>query len=251
MLKITLKCIVGLAVGLVLLVAQIAFTEEAAPPPAPNTAGGGEAPVLKTQKDRQSYAIGVDVERNFRRQGFDLDLNIVIRGMKDAQGGDRLLLTDRELLETLNAFASDLRRKKAIDRLMAAQDNKKEGEAFLAGNKAKEGMVTLPSGLQYRILKAGDGKKPTEVDTVVLNYRGTLTDGTQFESTYNAGQPATIKVSGPQTIAGLREALKLMPVGSKWQLFIPSHLAYGQRGSGRIIGPNSTLVLEIELDSIK
>jgi FKBP-type peptidyl-prolyl cis-trans isomerase FklB len=251
MLKITLKCIVGLAVGLVLLGAQIAFTGEASPPRASSRASPGEAPILKTQKDRQSYAVGVDLERNFKRQGFDLDLDIVIRGMKDAQAGDKFLLTEAELLETLNVFASDLRRKKAVDRLMAAQDNKKEGEAFLAENKTKEGVVTLPSGLQHRILKAGEGKKPMEADTVVINYRGTLVNGTQFESTDDAGHPAKIKISDPQIIPGLREALKLMPVGSKWQLFIPSQLAYGQRGSGQIIGPYATLVFEIELDSIK
>lgn len=206
--------------------------------------------VLKTQKDRESYAIGVEMARNFKRQGIEVDLDIVMRGMKDVLAGDKLLLTDNDLLTTMNMFASELRRKKASARLTAALDNKKEGEEFLAANKTKEGVVTLPSGLQYKILKAGDGKKPTEADTVECQYRGTLIDGTEFDSTYRTGQPIAFKLSDIYLISGLREALKLMPVGSKWQLFIPHQLAYGQRGKGRI-GPNETLIYELELVAIK
>ena len=206
--------------------------------------------VLKTQKDRENYAIGVEMARNFKRQGIEVDLDIVMRGMKDVLAGDKLLLTDNDLLTTMNMFASELRRKKASARLTAALDNKKEGEEFLAANKTKEGVVTLPSGLQYKILKAGDGKKPTEADTVECQYRGTLIDGTEFDSTYRTGQPIAFKLSDIYLISGLREALKLMPVGSKWQLFIPHQLAYGQRGKGRI-GPNETLIYELELVAIK
>ena len=204
--------------------------------------------ILKTQNDRQSYAIGVEVARNWKRQGVDFDLDIVMRGMKDALAGDKLLLTEEDLLTTLNMFASELRRKKAQALLIAQQDNKKKGEAFLAENKTKEGVVTLPSGLQYKILKAGDGKKPTEADTVECRYRGTHIDGTEFENSERSGQPSTFKVS--EVIPGWREALKLMPVGSKWQLFIPSQLAYGQRGSGRM-GPYETIIFEIELVAIE
>jgi FKBP-type peptidyl-prolyl cis-trans isomerase FklB len=206
--------------------------------------------VLKTQKDRENYAIGVEMARNFKRQGIEVDLDIVMRGMKDVLAGDKLLLTDNDLLTTMNMFAAELRRKKAGARLTAALNNKKEGEEFLAANKTKEGVVTLPSGLQYKILKAGDGKKPTEADTVECQYRGTLIDGTEFDSTYRTGQPIAFKLSDIYLISGLREALKLMPVGSKWQLFIPHQLAYGQRGKGRI-GPNETLIYELELVAIK
>ncbi len=189
--------------------------------------------------------------RNFKRQGFDIDLDLVIRGMKDAQGGDKLLLKNEEIVETLNRFGTEARLKKAGDRLAAGQENKKAGEEFLAANKTREGVVSLPSGLQYKVIKEGAGVKPTKDDTVEVQYRGTLVNGTQFESTYAAGQPKTIEFSDPGVIAGLKEALQIMPVGSTWQLFIPSHLAYGQQGSGRFIGPYSTLILEIELLAIK
>jgi FKBP-type peptidyl-prolyl cis-trans isomerase FklB len=131
----------------------------------------------------------------------------------------------------------------------AAEDNKKAGESFLAENKKKEGVVTLPSGLQYKVLKAGDGKKPTDTDTVECNYRGTHIDGTEFDSSYRTGQPATFKVAG--VIPGWREALKLMPVGSKWQIFVPSQLAYGTRGKPGSVGPNAALIFEVELLAIK
>jgi FKBP-type peptidyl-prolyl cis-trans isomerase FklB len=131
----------------------------------------------------------------------------------------------------------------------AGEENKKAGEAFLAQNKGKQGVVTLPSGLQYKILKAGNGKKPTENDTVECNYRGTLINGTEFDSSYRRGQPATFGVG--QVIPGWREALQLMPVGSKWELYVPPDLAYGERGAGRDIGPNSTLVFEVELLGIQ
>ncbi len=132
---------------------------------------------------------------------------------------------------------------------VAGEANKKEGEAFLAANKSKEGVVTLPSGLQYKILQQGTGPKPTASDSVVCNYRGTLLNGTEFDSSYKRGQPATLGVG--QVIPGWTEALQLMPVGSKWQLFIPSNLAYGARGAGSDIGPNSTLTFEVELLSIQ
>ncbi len=210
-----------------------------------------EAPVLKAKKDRQSYAIGVEVGRNFIRQGFDFNLDIVIKGIKDAATGDKLLLKDAEIVETLNVFGAEVRQKKAGDRLIAGLDNRKAGDEFFAENKTKEGVVTLPSGLQYRIITEGNGKKPTGDDTVEVQYRGTLINGAQFESTYDAGQPATINLSDFRVIAGLKEALKLMPPGSKWQIFVPPQLAYGQRGSGRIIGPYATLIFEIELLKIK
>ncbi|MGZ6346164.1 MAG: FKBP-type peptidyl-prolyl cis-trans isomerase N-terminal domain-containing protein [Anaerolineales bacterium] len=229
-------------VSLLLVVAAISWRVD----PAYGGSGGGaeQKPLLKTQKDMESYAIGVEVARNFKRQGIDFDLDVVIRGMKDVVAGNKLLLTDYDLQTTLNMITSRQRQKKAQTRLTAGEDNKKKGQAFLAENKTNEGVVTLPSGLQYKILKAGSGKKPTEADTVKCRYRGTLINGTEFGSSSGSGQPATLKVS--EVIPGWREALKLMPVGSKWQLFIPSQLAYGQRGSG-LIGPYETIILEIEL----
>jgi FKBP-type peptidyl-prolyl cis-trans isomerase len=147
------------------------------------------------------------------------------------------------------AFQSDLMKKQSQGKQTAAEENKKTGEAFLAENKKKDGVVALPSGLQYKILKAGKGKKPTDGDKVECHYRGTLIDGTEFDSSYRRGEPATFPVNG--VIAGWTEALKLMPVGSKWQLFVPSQLAYKEHGAGADIGPNATLIFEVELLGIK
>lgn len=212
-------------------------------------ANAEETPLLKTQKDKINYGIGVSVLRNFKQQGIEVDLDVLIKGMRDAQAGGKLLMTDEELRNTLDAYQAELRQKQAQAMKVAADGNKKEGDAFLAANKKKEGVVTLPSGLQYKILRTGDGKKPTGADAVECNYRGTLINGTEFDSSYRTGKPAAFKVSG--VIPGWTEALKLMPVGSKWQLFIPPHLAYGERGAGQVIGPNATLIFEIELLSIK
>lgn len=210
-----------------------------------------ETQLLTTQKDRESYSLGVEMGRNLKRQGVEADPAIVARGIKDAMTGDKLLLTDEELLATMNIFTSELRAKQAKARMIAAEDNKNAGEAFLAGNKTKEGVVTLPSGLQYKVLKAGEGRMPTEADTVECRFRSTLIDGTEFDNSDHTGQPVTFKVADNNLIPGLREALKLMSAGSRWQLFIPYNLAYGQRGRGSIIGPNATLIFELELLAIK
>jgi len=211
-----------------------------------------EPPVLKTQKDKVSYSVGVDLGRNIKRQGLDFDVEALAKGLRDALAGEKLLMTDEELRATLLEFQTGLKKKKAQTGAVppkGAEDNKKQGEAFLAQNKAKEGVVTLPSGLQYKILKKGNGKKPTATDTVVCHYRGTLVNGKEFDSSHRHGQPATLKVGG--VISGWREALQLMPVGSKWQLFIPPQLAYEERGAGNVIGPNATLIFELELLGIQ
>jgi FKBP-type peptidyl-prolyl cis-trans isomerase len=207
-----------------------------------------ETPVLKTQKEKVSYGIGVDLIKNIKQQGVEIDMDALMKGIKDTFAGEKLLMTEKDLRTTMNAFQTDMRRKQRANRIAAA-DYKKEGEAFLAENKTKEGVVALPSGLQYKILKAGEGKKPTDADTVECHYRGTLINGSAFDSSDLSGQPATLEVKG--LIPGWREALKLMPVGSKWQLFIPPQLAYGERGEGSLIGPNSTLIFEVELLTIK
>jgi FKBP-type peptidyl-prolyl cis-trans isomerase len=209
-----------------------------------------EPATLKTEKDKVNYGIGVGVARNFQRQGIEVDPDLVIKGMRDMLSGAKLLMTEEELQTTMTAFQVELQKKLQDAAKAAAEKNQKEGEAFLAANSKKDGVVTLPSGLQYKILKPGDGKKPSSQDSVECHYRGTFINGTEFDSSYKRGQPINLKVDGG-VIAGWSEALKLMPVGSKWQLFIPSQLAYGEKGAGSQIGPNSTLIFEVELLGIK
>lgn len=205
---------------------------------------------LKTEKDKVSYAIGMNIGGNFKRQHIDVDPNLFMQGIKDATSGGKTLLTEDEERAVLTQFQGELRAKMQEEAKQAAETNKKAGEEFLAANKTKQGVVTLPSGLQYKILKEGNGPKPTASDTVECNYRGTLINGTEFDSSYKRGEPAKFPVNG--VIKGWTEALQLMPVGSKWQLFIPSDLAYGERGTpGGEIGPNSTLVFEVELLGIE
>jgi len=184
-----------------------------------------------------------------RQQSVEVDLSILMRGVKDSLAGSKTLLTEDEERTVLTALKAEVRKKQEEKMAQAGEANTKEGQAFLAANKSKDGVVTLPSGLQYKILQAGTGPKPTTTDSVVCNYRGTLINGTEFDSSYKRGQPATFPVSG--VIKGWTEALQLMPAGSKWQLFVPAELAYGARGAGPGIGPNSTLVFEVELISIQ
>jgi FKBP-type peptidyl-prolyl cis-trans isomerase len=204
---------------------------------------------LKTEKDKVSYAIGMNMGSALKRDGIDIDTAILLRALNDALSGGKLLLTEKEVQSTLTALQADLRKKQELKQQLLADTNKKEGDAFLVANKIKEGIVTLPSGLQYKILQEGTGPKPAAADTVVVNYRGTLLNGTEFDSSYKRGQPATFGVA--QVVKGWTEALQLMPVGSKWQLFIPSDLAYGSRQAGPNIGPNSTLVFDVELLAIE
>ena len=192
-----------------------------------------------------SYVIGMDIGNNLKRQSIDVDPNILAKAIKDALAGQKPLLSDQEIRETMAAHQNEMKAKQEA----LAKKNKEQGDAFLAGNKKKEGVKTLPSGLQYKVIKAGKGKKPKPDDSVTTNYRGTLIDGTEFDSSYKRGQPATFKVSG--VIPGWTEALQLMEEGAKWQLFIPPNLAYGERGTGGVIGPNATLIFEIELISIQ
>jgi FKBP-type peptidyl-prolyl cis-trans isomerase FklB len=207
------------------------------------------APPLTTQKDKFSYALGMNLGTSLHRQSVPVDPNILLRGLKDALAGGKTALTEDQAKAALSEVQNEMRQKQQAEMQLQGETNKKEGEAFLAANKGKEGIVTLPSGLQYKILTAGTGSKPTSADTVVCNYRGTLISGTEFDSSYKRGQPATFPVSG--VIKGWTEALPMMPVGSKWQLFIPADLAYGDRAPGPEIGPNSTLIFEVELLSIQ
>lgn len=208
-----------------------------------------EPAALKTQKEMVSYSIGVSVIRNFIQQGLEIDLDVVMQGMKDALGDRKLLLTEEEVRATLAAVQTDIRLKQRQARRFVEVDRKKAGDAFLAENRKNEGVVTLPSGLQYKILKAGDGRRPTATDIVSCRYHGTLINGVEFDSAAGAGQPRNFKVQDA-LIPGMTEALKLMPVGSQWRLFIPSELSY-RRGSGSAVGPNETLIFEVELLSIQ
>jgi len=205
--------------------------------------------LLKSQRDKVSYIIGMDIGKNFKNQSIDIDPDILAKGIKDALAGGKPLLTEQEVRETLAAFQKEMIAKQEELAKKLGEKNKKEGEAFLADNKKKEGVQTLASGLQYKVIKAGTGNKPQITDTVTTHYRGTLIDGTEFDSSYRRGKPATFPVKG--VIAGWTEALQLMEEGAKWQLFIPPYLAYGDRGAGRAIGPNVTLIFEIELISIQ
>jgi len=222
-------------------------TATSAKPAGTNTAKGAGAVAFKTEKEKFSYALGMNVGTNLgaglKSHAVDVDPNILAQGVKDALSGAKTRLTPEEAQAELVAMQNQ----KAQE---AGAKNKAEGDSFLAANKSKQGVVTLPSGLQYKILQAGTGPKPTANDTVVCNYRGTLISGTEFDSSYKRGQPATFPVGG--VIKGWTEALQLMPVGSKWQLFIPPGLAYGERGAaGGEIGPDSTLIFEVELVSIQ
>jgi FKBP-type peptidyl-prolyl cis-trans isomerase len=225
---------------------QTPATTQTQPAPA---SGSQSSSALATQKDKLSYAIGMNIGKNLHRDSVDIDLNLLLQGMKDGLAGGPTLLTDQEAQAAVTELQNNLRKKQEEKAQAAGETNKKEGDAFLAANKTKDGVVALPSGLQYKILNAGTGPKPTATDSVVCNYRGTLINGTEFDSSYKRGEPATFPVNG--VIKGWTEALQLMPVGSKWQLFVPADLAYGARGAGPDIGPNQTLIFEVELLSIK
>jgi FKBP-type peptidyl-prolyl cis-trans isomerase FklB len=205
---------------------------------------------LTTQKQKASYALGMKIGSDLKRQGVatSVDAAITARGLKDALAGGKMLLTDDQEKSALMQLQTEVRAAQDAKAKEASGPAHKAGEAFLAENKGKEGVVALPSGLQYKILTAGTGPKPTTSDTVTCNYRGTLLNGKEFDSSYKRGQPASFPVSG--VIKGWTEALQLMPVGSKWQLFIPPDLAYGDRGAGGDIGPGETLIFEVELISI-
>jgi FKBP-type peptidyl-prolyl cis-trans isomerase FklB len=210
---------------------------------------GAEKVELKDLKDKESYSLGYQFGQSLKAQGLDFNLEVYTAAIRDALAGTKPLLSQEEMQKTVSDLQKRVTMARQKELKEQAQKNLSEGRAFLEANKTKEGVVTLPSGLQYKILKAGDGKKPTEADTVEVNYRGTLIDGTEFDSSYKRNQPATFPVKG--IIKGWAEALQLMPVGSRWQLFIPPQLGYGERGAGQAIGPNATLIFEVELLAIK
>ena len=204
---------------------------------------------LTSTRDKVSYSIGTRIGKDFSRQQLDIDPDILIKGIKDAMDGNEMLMTEAQIQAVLRKFQQEQMAAKNVQMKAVGEKNAKEGAAFLAENAKKDGVVTLPSGLQYKILTNGSGKTPTPTDTVTVNYRGTLIDGREFDSSYKRGEPATFSVNG--VIRGWTEALQLMKEGAKWQLFIPAELAYGERGAGQAIGPNATLLFDVELISIK
>jgi FKBP-type peptidyl-prolyl cis-trans isomerase FklB len=204
-----------------------------------------------SEREQLSYAMGVSISRTFNRQKVDLDDAALERGLRDGSAGAPLKMRDEQMKEVLAAFQTDLRQKKADAARSLLESQKQMGQKFLDENAKKEGVVVLPSGLQYKVLHAGTGPRPTVADAVRCHYRGTLVDGTEFDSSYRYGQPATFGMAA--VIAGWREALELMPVGSRWQLVIPPDLAYGERGMpgaqgvGYRVPPSSVLVFEVDL----
>jgi FKBP-type peptidyl-prolyl cis-trans isomerase len=200
---------------------------------------------MKSLTDSVSYAIGFDFGRNLKQQDVDLNADIVAQAIKDAKDTSIHMMTDEQIRGVMMSFQTQMQAKQTEKNKALGEKNQAEGEKFLAENKTKPGVVTTPSGLQYKVITMGTGPKPKDNQVVVLNYRGTLINGTEFDNSYKTGQPAMFPVKG--IIPGFTEALQLMPVGSKWQLFIPSKLAYGEKPMGGQIGPNATLVFEVEL----
>ena len=216
-----------------------------------STATAEESLILKDQKDKISYSYGVDTATKLKNLPVSVDLELFIKGMRDGLSGGKLLMTDQEISETMTGLQKEVAAKSEEEKKALAEKNKKEGEAFLAQNKKKEGVIALPSGLQYKILKEGTGKTATDKDMVLIHFSATLIDGTVvIEDTRKSfSQPLAFPLKGP--IPGWTEALKLMKEGAKWQLFVPSNLGFAERGSGTLIGPNATLIFEVELISVQ
>ncbi len=214
--------------------------------PRPATSTAAKTFTLQTDRDKQSYALGMNMAEGMKVPSTYVDPAIVARAVKDVLSGAKPLLSQEQAM----AEFQQLQAKLEAERKELGEKNLKEGQAFLAANKAKQGVVTLPDGLQYKVLTQGNGPIPKPSDTVVCQYRGTLIDGTEFDSSgKRGGQPAVFPVS--RVIRGWTEVLEMMPVGSKWQIFLPPALAYGERGAGPLIGPNAVLIFEIDLLSIQ
>lgn len=204
---------------------------------------------LKTEKDKVSYSIGLDIGSTFKKQDMDIDPAALLKGLQDGVAGAKPLMTEEQMKETMSTYSKSMMEKHTAAAKEEGAKNLAAGEKFLAENKGKSGVKTTASGLQYKVLKEGNGATPKETDTVETHYRGTLLDGKEFDSSYKRNQPASFPVN--RVIKGWTEALQMMKVGSKYELWIPPNLAYGERGAGEDIGPNETLHFEVELLGIK
>lgn len=222
-----------IALGVLLLAAPAL----AADPPAPTT-----------EREKVFYAIGYNMASNLKQQGVEVDPEFVIQGLRDALSDEPDLLSQEEIRIGIQKYQTEVRQERFRSIAKSAWDNRQAGEKFLAGNRTAAGVITLPSGLQYRIVKAGNGRKPTAADVVELRFRGTLLDGTEFEASPRDGAPVSLRVS--KAIPGWQEALTLMPAGSTWQLFLPPALGYGSRGKSAAVGPDATLIYELELVAV-
>jgi FKBP-type peptidyl-prolyl cis-trans isomerase FklB len=206
------------------------------------------APALQTTKEQLSYATGVSAVRNFTKNDIAFELDLMIQGMRDAVAGKDLAMGEKQMTVVLNQLQTDLRRSMAANHRDLAEKNRKRGSDFLDAYKRKPDANAMSNGVLYRVLKDGNGLSPVESDQVITRYRGTSIDGVEFDET-DEGKTSTLRVN--QVIMGWREALKRMKLGSKWEIVVPSQLAYGERGVGQVIGPNETLVFEVELLDIK
>ena len=209
---------------------------------------GAEKTELTEPKDKESYSLGYQFGQSMKAQGVEINLETYNAGIRDALGGTTPVLSQEEIQKTVSAIQQRITAAYQKEMKETAEKNLAEGKAFLEENKRKEGVKTLPSGLQYKVMADGFGKKPKASDSVTVNYKGTLINGSEFDSSYKRGSPATFQLD--KVLKGWTEALQLMKEGSKWQLFIPPQLGYGERGGGPI-PPNSTLIFEVELISVK
>jgi FKBP-type peptidyl-prolyl cis-trans isomerase len=228
--------------ALVIFISLTLFWSACTPPPAEEEPRKTE---LMTQEEKLSYVIGMDVGNSLKSRQMDLDLKLVFQAIEDSIEGSEALLTPEEATLIKQEYSKRIREERTAKMKTQGEENKKEGEAFLAENANKEGVATTESGLQYMVITQGDGPKPKETEQVRVNYRGTLINGTEFDSSYKRGQPATFFLN--RVVKGWTEGLQLMPVGSKYRFFIPPDLGYGERGAGAHIGPNAALVFEVEL----
>ncbi len=247
-----MKSLISILLVLMLLSPVVAQQDEATTQPAAKEAETKYEKTLKTDAQKLSYTLGLEIASSLAQLPVDIDLNSFFLGITDAMKGNEIAISQEEAMRVRMQLAETLQKKreeqqKAIEAL--AQKNLEQGQAFLAENKKKEGIVTTESGLQYEVLKEGNGEKPKSTDTVKVHYQGTLIDGTVFDSSIERGEPTSFPVNG--VIPGWSEAVQLMNVGSKYRLFVPSELAYKERGAGMLIGPNAALIFEVELLEIE
>jgi FKBP-type peptidyl-prolyl cis-trans isomerase FklB len=215
---------------------------------ASSLAWSAEKTALTTDKDKLSYSIGASIGKNLRNESADVDLDLLIEGLKASLAGDKVLLPEKDIRQVMNDYQTQLRQRSQLKKQQAMGENKKKGDAYLARYKAQSGVLELPGGVLYRVVKEGSGRRPLESDMVEVNYRGALINGAEFDAT-EPGKPASLKISS--LIAGWKQALTMMPTGSKWQIVVPAQLAYGERGVGADIGPNEVLVFDLELVAIR